>query len=63
MTTKRMVQIRRRIRLFLGWALVLSVAVGELWMLGQFANGFSRSTTTLPGQAVPPLAETLIAIR
>jgi hypothetical protein len=62
MKTRRAVQFRRRIRLCLGWALILSVAVGELWMVGQFVGEW-QGTSVSPRQGVPPMVETVLAIR
>ena len=63
MKTRRAVQLRRRFRLFLGWALILSVAVGELWVLGNLVNGFDQASSAAQRQVVPHMAEWAIAIR
>jgi hypothetical protein len=65
MKSRHAVQVRRRIRLSLGWGLILSVAVAELWVLGQFASGFSQTSagSQWQWQAAPPLLEFVMPIR
>ncbi|MCL4178333.1 MAG: hypothetical protein KJ072_11415 [Verrucomicrobia bacterium] len=63
MKTRRAARNRRRLRLVFGWMLILTLAVGEFWMLGQFAQGIGRLPGTSPGQDTPPTADLAMVIR
>jgi hypothetical protein len=47
----------------MGWALILSVAVGELWVVGNFVSGFNQTGAAAQPHSAPPMAEWVIAIR
>jgi hypothetical protein len=43
--------------------LILTLAVGEFWMLGQFAQGIGRWPAASPGQSMPPTVDLAMVIR
>ncbi len=63
MKTRRAAINRRRLRLVFGWMLILTLAVGEFWMLGQFAQGIGRWPAASPGQGMPPTVDLAMVIR
>lgn len=63
MKTKQAVQLRRRFRRCFGWTLVVSVAVVELSLLGQFVSDLRMSAGSTAGPAAWPHTEVFMAIR
>jgi hypothetical protein len=43
--------------------LMLALALSELWMLGQFAQGIGQLPATSPGQGLPPTVDLAWVIR
>lgn len=60
MKTRRAARRIRRVRTWMAWGLILSVAVAEFWMMGQLAVGVRHTTAASRWQTAAPVVEGML---